>query len=53
MKIKGLNADDFRVVANALDSHEPFTKEVADLIIELFTNNQITVDKTTIKHKNV
>ena len=44
MRIKGLNADDFRKIANGLDSNEPFTKEVANLIIELFMNNEVLLD---------
>ena len=44
MKVKGLDADDFRAIAKALDSNEPFTKEVADLTIELFMNNEVLLD---------
>lgn len=44
MKIKGLTSNDFRKIADGLDSNEPFTKEVADLIIELFINNEVLLD---------
>lgn len=44
MRIKGLNSEDFRKIADGLDSNKPFTKEVADLIIELFMNNEVLLD---------
>ena len=44
MKIKGLTSDDFRKIADGLDSNKPFSQEVADLIIELFMNNEVLLD---------
>ena len=44
MKIEGLTSNDFRKIADGLDSDEPFTKEVADLIIELFLNNEVLLN---------